>query len=175
MRDNILVVGGYGQVGQVVATRLATRFPGRVIVAGRNMARAAALANTTQGRIAPLQLDLADVPGCVSALDNVQLAIVCLEQNNVAFARACLERGIHYIDISASYHILQQIETFDDLARQHGASAILSVGLAPGLTNLLARYLNDLLDTTETIIGTALGGACEACRWYLRDCAVDRR
>ena len=172
MRDKILICGGYGQVGRVIATRLGERLPGRVVVAGRNQERAAALAQAAQGRLIPRGLDLADEAGWGSALHDASLAIVCLEQNNAAFARACLERGTHVIDISASDHILQQIEALDALARQRGASAVLSVGLAPGLTNLLARYLSDLLDTAETVdicvlLGLGEAHGTDAVRWML--------
>jgi len=48
--------------------------------------------------------------------------------------------GIHYIDISASYHILSRIETLHEEAEEAGATAVLSVGLVPGLTNLLVKH-----------------------------------
>ncbi|MFV2172170.1 hypothetical protein ACFHW2_07115 [Actinomadura sp. LOL_016] len=41
--------------------------------------------------------------------------------------------------MSASHPILRGIEDLDGLAAAHGASAVLSVGLAPGVTNLLAH------------------------------------
>lgn len=178
MRNKILVVGGYGKVGRIIAARLATTFPDRVIVAGRDVARAAAFASETGQGIEPRRLDLADMSHVAQLLDDVQLAIVCIEQNNALFARACLERGIHYIDISASDHILQQIEALDALAQQHAATAVLSVGLSPGLTNMLARYLHDLLDVTHSIdifllldLGEAHGA--DAIRWIVQNASQE--
>lgn len=40
--DSIVVVGGYGAVGQIVCTTLAERFPGKVFAAGRNVRKAEA-------------------------------------------------------------------------------------------------------------------------------------
>jgi YHS domain-containing protein/copper chaperone CopZ len=60
----------------------------------------------------------------------------------------------------------------DSLARQHGAAAAISVGLAPGLTNLLAKHCVERLGALDTLdIGILLGlgeahGAA-AIRWTL--------
>ena len=51
LRDKILIVGGYGNVGRVIASDLADTFPGRVIVAGRNQQKAQAFAATTNGKV----------------------------------------------------------------------------------------------------------------------------
>jgi len=32
MKKNILIIGGYGSVGRLIASRLSDRFPGQVIV-----------------------------------------------------------------------------------------------------------------------------------------------
>lgn len=37
---DILIVGGYGAVGHRIAARLASVYPGRAVVSGRNAARA---------------------------------------------------------------------------------------------------------------------------------------
>jgi len=36
IRDKILVVGGYGNVGRVICGYLAEKFPGKIIAAGRS-------------------------------------------------------------------------------------------------------------------------------------------
>ncbi len=74
-------------------------------------------------------------------LANIALVIMCLEQENTKFAERCLEEGIKYIDISASYSFLQKLELLNPIAVQHNTTAILSVGLAPGLTNLMAMHV----------------------------------
>lgn len=59
--------------------------------------------------------------------------------------------GIHYVDISATESVLSAIERLDPLARTHNATAVLSVGLAPGLTNLLARHCYERLPSATAI------------------------
>jgi saccharopine dehydrogenase (NAD+, L-lysine forming) len=141
-------------------------------------ARAQALTRQTNGRVIPLELDVGDLAQTVQRLDDVRLVIMCLERENTALARACLERGIHYVDISASYAVLQAIEALDPVARANNATAVLSVGLTPGLTNLLARYFADLFDSVEQIdisvlLGLGEAHGADAIRWTLAN--ADRR
>ncbi|WP_444904220.1 saccharopine dehydrogenase NADP-binding domain-containing protein [Microbulbifer sp. CnH-101-E] len=146
----VLIVGGYGQVGRSIAERLAVGFPDRVTVAGRNMDKAKAVAAKigygTEGRA--LDIFGSNDP---SVLADVSLVIVCLDQTNTRFVEQCLSLGIHYIDITADYTFLSEVEKLDNLAKQEGAAAILSVGVAPGLTNMLAAHARDQMERTDRI------------------------
>jgi hypothetical protein len=82
---------------------------------------------------------------------------MCAELDNPRVARACLERGIDYLDVSASHQVLVGIGELDYLARRNDATAVLSVGLAPGVTNLLARHCLEHSSTREARIGVLLG------------------
>ncbi len=146
----ILIVGGYGAVGLSIAERLAPGFPGRVVISGRNIekaqAAAASVGHGTEARA--VDIFAADTG---QALDGVATVIVCLDQTDTRFVEHCLSRGIHYVDISAEYSFLSQVENLDDLARRNGATALLSVGVAPGLTNLLAARARDRMDSVDRI------------------------
>ncbi len=155
----ILIVGGYGQVGLTIAERLAPRFPGRVIVGGRNLdkatAAAAGIGHGAEGRA--VDILAAD---CADGLDGVALVVVCLDQTDTRFVEQCLSRGIHYVDISADYSFLSEVEKLDELAKRNGATAMLSVGVAPGLTNLLAaaaRARMERVDRIDILLVTGLG------------------
>lgn len=148
----VLILGGYGAVGREAATAL-TRIPGtQVIVAGRNPDRAQPIPGTTAMRV-----DAADPADLAKALDGVTTVLMCAEIDNARVAHACLERGIGYVDVSASHDLLAEIGQLDDLARKRGVTAALSVGLVPGITNLLARVCAERSPTTELSIGVLLG------------------
>jgi saccharopine dehydrogenase-like NADP-dependent oxidoreductase len=87
---------------------------------------------------------------------------MCLDQGEAGFVKTCIERGIHYIDISASYPFLVQVEQLDAFARERGATGVLSVGLAPGLTNLLAKRCKDVFDELQRVDIAILLGLGEA-------------
>lgn len=147
---DVLIVGGYGTVGRHIATRLARSHPGRVIVAGRraDAARAAAaeIGHGARGRRFDVSVEPRD-----AELAALALAIVCVDQHDTRFVARCLSSGISYIDVSARYAFLSQVEELDDEARASGAAALLSVGVAPGLTNLLAAEVHRRMDSVRRI------------------------
>jgi len=157
--QNIIIVGGYGAVGNIIARELSAVFPGRVIIAGRNFEKARQLSKRLDGKVLPLQLDLRGHYD-QDILANIYLVIMCIDQQDTRFVNSCIERGIDYIDISANQNLLEKIEAMDEDARKSGSRVILSVGLAPGLTNLLARHcLNRLggADSLDLFILLGLG------------------
>ncbi|MFE0148950.1 saccharopine dehydrogenase family protein [Nonomuraea sp. NPDC059007] len=150
--NTVLILGGYGAVGREAAAAL-TGVPGtRVIVAGRNPGRAAPIPGTTAMRV-----DAADPADLDRALDGVTTVLMCAEIDNARVARACLKRGIGYVDVSASHDLLAEIGGLDDVARASGATAALSVGLVPGVTNLLARVCAERSPAAELRVGVLLG------------------
>ena len=133
----ILIVGGYGHVGSGIARRLAALFPGRVSVGGRDIGRATAAAlavgHGAEGRVVDVSRNDLGV-----ALEDVSATVVCIDQRDTRFVEDCLSRGVHYVDISACHGFLSRVEGLDPVARRADSTAVLSVGVAPGLTNLLA-------------------------------------
>lgn len=174
LRGDILIVGGYGAVGRVTALTLADQFPGQVVVAGRSYAKAEALAQESKGRIRPLQLDLATVHEDNNILDDVAVVVMCLDAPDTRFIRQIFQRGIHYVDITAEDVLFQKIESLSDVAITNGSTAILSVGLTPGLSNLLTRHIQtqfDLLEQVDIHVFLGLGEAhgTAAARWTLHN------
>lgn len=130
--ERVLVLGGYGAVGREAVAGLRGHVP-EIVVAGRDIAKA----RTVDGAI-PMRIDLRH-DDLDEALTGVDAVVMCAERENVRVAEACLRRGVHYVDVSASREILSGIERLNGLAVERKATAVLSVGLAPGVTNLLAR------------------------------------
>ncbi|QBQ41735.1 hypothetical protein E2P86_11465 [Sphingobacterium psychroaquaticum] len=139
MKKKILIVGGYGAVGRQIATNLVHTYPNLILVAGRNYSKAEKLADELSSKVIPYAFDLANFEDD-PILNEVQLVIVCLDSPNTKFVEACIIKGINYLDISAQYASLQLIENLDAQARTHKSTIVLSAGLAPGMTNLLAQH-----------------------------------
>jgi len=174
MNGKILVVGGYGNVGRTIAVELGNRFPGRVIAAGRDFRKAQAFALETGMKVLPLELDVFNIRDDFMLPDEVSLVIMCLDLPDTTFTKRCLRQGISYVDISATYGLLSQIELLDAEAREHNATVVLSVGLAPGLTNLLAAHCKSKFERMESAdifvllgLGEAHGEA--AIRWTIEN------
>jgi saccharopine dehydrogenase-like NADP-dependent oxidoreductase len=169
-----LIVGGYGSVGHTIAEELATApdGPSSVVVAGRDGTKANAVAAEFGEHVSGVAFDLQETESYARVLDDVDQVVMCVDQSGTAFVEACLERGIDYIDVTASDEFFREVELLDDSARHGGAAAVLSVGLAPGVTNLLAKRMADQLSAVSEIrigvllgLGEAFGAA--ASRWTL--------
>lgn len=150
MKGKILIVGGYGAVGSSIAERLMKMYPHQVIIAGRSFSKAHAKAEQFQNKVIPQQLDVNNSKD-LSILNDVELVIMCLDQQNTDFVEHCIFKGISYIDISADYQNLQKIEKLHCLAEQNNTTVVLSVGLAPGITNLLAQYVVSQMKNVESV------------------------
>src|SRR5690349_1154892 len=101
-----MIVGGYGAVGSNIASRLAPRFGNRLIIAGRNPGRAAALAESLGQGVRSRVVDITQAADD-TALEDVGCVVMCLDMpEDSSFVRSCFERGIHYVDVSAEYSVL---------------------------------------------------------------------
>lgn len=109
MKRKILIVGGYGAVGSSIAENLVKIYPNQIIIAGRSFSKAKAKAKQFQNKVIPHQLDINN-SNDFSVLDEVELVVMCLDQQNTDFVEYCISKGISYIDISADYQNLQKIE-----------------------------------------------------------------
>jgi saccharopine dehydrogenase (NAD+, L-lysine-forming) len=174
MNGRILIVGGYGAVGRVVATRLAEKYPGQVVAAGRNYDRANELSRATNGKIQPLALDIFTAHETPEILDDVALVIMCLDLPDTRFAEMCLQKGVAYVDVTATYAYLSRVEALNEVAQAGGGTAVLSVGITPGLTNLLASHAKSQFDDLQQLdihvllgLGEAHGEA--AVRWMVKN------
>ncbi|MGG1658339.1 saccharopine dehydrogenase family protein [Brevibacillus sp. NRS-1366] len=150
MKDTIIVVGGYGHVGATICKELGEAYPGKVYAAGRNRMRAEAFCRETDGNVLPLQLDISKPIEANLLLESVKLVVMCLDQTDTAFAEACLRSGTHYMDVSANGAFLSRLELWGESGESVG-TGVLSIGLAPGLTNLLASEAQQLLDDVTDI------------------------
>lgn len=122
----VLVLGGYGAVGRHLVAEL-RRTGDIVLVAGRDPARA------------DVGIDLGD-PGLRSyreALDGIDVVVNTSGSEDPRLAQQAAEHGSAFVDVTASTGYVALLEQ-----QPPAGPVILSVGLAPGLTNLLAAAVH---------------------------------
>lgn len=71
--------------------------------------------------------------------------------HNVEVMRACLEAKANYVDMGGLFHVSRKQMLLDDDFKKAGLTAILGMGSAPGIVNVMARYACDRLDTIEYV------------------------
>jgi saccharopine dehydrogenase-like NADP-dependent oxidoreductase len=156
----ILVVGGYGVVGRRIAAHLAAEFPGRVLIAGRDEQRAAAVSVEIGEGTKPRRVDVNDPPTIERALDGVGTIISCVAQREMHLLRASIGHGLAYTDVAPRLAFWEGAEKLSHEARKSGARIVLGAGLSPGISNMMAAQLAKTLgrmERLETAILLSLG------------------
>jgi len=163
MRVAILGVGG---VGRTLASELrADERVDALLLADAVPERAKVLAGM-KGRVhlEARQLDASDPAAVARTIRKWDLVVnATLPKHNLAIMRAALDAGVSYLDIAGTGPavpggtpgILEQLELHDRF-RDAGLRALLSMGLDPGFTNVLARDAADKLDTICGCFGVGL-------------------
>jgi saccharopine dehydrogenase-like NADP-dependent oxidoreductase len=159
MKDKILVIGGYGQVGMIICKDLGKKFPGKVIVAGRSYDKAEKFTKSSMGDMIPLEFDAFANYDQDQIWDDISTVVMCIDQRDTKLVESCLRNNVNYVDITASFNFLSKVQSLN-IAKTTEATGILSVGLTPGLTNLLVKYSKshfDHLDRADISVMLGLG------------------
>jgi saccharopine dehydrogenase (NAD+, L-lysine forming) len=155
----ILLIGGYGQVGKLLARRLARYEKYAITIAGRDLSKALVVSKELGGSVKAARYDLNawDGPN-QKVIDDQDVVVVCMDYNGLAIISHCIRKGIAYFDLSADINHLRQVELLESLAIQHRTLVSPGHGLCPGLSNLLGRYLVDQHPgLTKVLTGVLLG------------------
>lgn len=139
MKDKVLIIGGYGEVGDKVASLLYPKHSYNLVIAGRNLGKATTLATQLGEGVEACAIDLSLETGFGDVLSNVKMVIMCIDCKNTLFLENCWAENIVYLDITASYNVIQQLESMSESVKAMGSTVLCSVGVAPGLTNLAAK------------------------------------
>lgn len=149
-----IAVVGAGAMGRWAVKELGlTSEVDEVVVGDLDPARAARVAaEMGEGKAHGLAVDAADeshrtllaaLAGCDAMINATQ------HFWNLNVMRAAVSAGCHYTDMGGLFHVTRQQVELGGLFEEAGLTAVIAMGGAPGVTNVLARYGADRLDTVE--------------------------
>ncbi|HMM45241.1 MAG TPA: saccharopine dehydrogenase NADP-binding domain-containing protein [Candidatus Macondimonas sp.] len=150
MKTNILLYGANGYTARLILDH-ARQIGVPLILAGRNADRVRSVAREygCESRI----FDLTDVEAAAGHLGDIAVVL------NVAgpfvrtaepMARACLETGTHYLDITGEIPVFEALAALDGRAREAGVMLMPGVGFDVVPTDCLAAHLKrQLPDATH--------------------------
>jgi lysine 6-dehydrogenase len=141
---------GAGAMGSAAA-RLAARRPDvEPLVLDFDRARAEQVLAEV-GRGEARQVD-AESGGLEAALRDAEAVAACLPYRlNLSVMEAALAARCPYADLGGLYHVTLDQLRLDQRFRDAGVPAVLGIGMAPGITNLLARLGADRLDEVDSV------------------------
>ena len=150
-RDVVAVLGGAGAMGRAAVHHLAVSRR-RVLVLD-DAAAARRTARIYGGRSArSAAVDARDPKRLARALGGAAVVVHCAPYAfNLGVMQAALEAGCHYVDLGGLFHTTRRQLRLDREFQRAGLLAVLGMGSAPGITNVMARLAADLLDGVRAI------------------------
>lgn len=150
-----IVLGGAGCMGRITVTDLVktSSKQDEVIIADYDLGKAQALAKSFRDkRVRALRVDLKDRAAAVKALAGADALLNSVQYTfNVDVMQIALAIKAHYVDLGGLFHITRKQLELDKQFKAIGRTAVLGMGAAPGITNILSRYAADQLDTVTEI------------------------
>ncbi len=168
----IWLLGGYGDVGVRTARRLSDMQDRPIVLAGRSGREAEAAASQLGRDVSGAAVDATD-PAAHGAVADAAAVINLTESTPHALAAAVVKAGGVFLDTSASPGYLKGLEAHLS-GRGMPGLAVLSVGLSPGLTNIMAARLKSECPDIEAIdlcleIGLGQHHGRAATVWFLEN------
>jgi saccharopine dehydrogenase-like NADP-dependent oxidoreductase len=150
----VVVFGGGGAMGRVVVQDL-VECPDvtGILVADYNEGKAREVAERFKDkRVQSCFADATKVEEVAKIFKGYAAVINCAQYDvNLQVMEACVKAGCHYNDLGGMFHMTKkQLKLFDDF-KKAGLTAVLGMGAAPGITNVLSRYACDRLDEVSEI------------------------
>jgi len=152
-----MIYGATGYTGSLIA-REAVKRGERPILAGRNAEAVEALARELGLEWRAFDLDKIDLSG-------VELVLHCAGpfiHTSKPMVRACLDAGVHYVDITGEIAVFEAIFRKNDEAVQRGVTLLPGAGFDVVPTDCLAAMLKERLPDANELwlaLHTSKGGA----------------
>ena len=158
MARTVLVVGGSGAFGSRLADGLAATTDFDVVIAGRDLARAKALAAALGPRVRATRLDTAAVTAGELRATGAFVVVDAagpFQGADYRLARAAIAARMHYIDLADARDFVAGFDALDTEARAAGIVALTGASSTPALSNAVLDTLTRgwrRIDTVEIAI-----------------------
>lgn len=155
----ILIIGGYGNFGSFIATRLAREPDLKIIIAGRSAEKAKAFGETIGAEYAVINIEK-DIHNAIASIKPDILIHTSgpFQEQSYSVAEACIRYGCHYIDLADGRAFVANFTKLDEAAKNKGVLAVCGASSVPCLTAaILDKYQNEFqnLESIDYGIATA--------------------
>ena len=139
-------------MGSVAVRDLVERTDHHVVVGELRTDEAEAMAGTLGPRVTVRSVDVENADSLAEAVSECDVVLsATFMRHNVRVTRAAIAAGVHMVDLGAYvWDTRDQIE-LDEEARAAGCRIVPGCGVAPGLTNVLARHGAERFDAVRAI------------------------
>ena len=157
MQPRILILGGYGNTGFLIAKLLLWESDARLVIAGRNANQAQRVADELNGefktdRASSQQVDAANKTSLESALADIDMLVVASSTLDYVgnVAEAAIKAGVDYLDVQLSSRTkLAVLQALRDKIEKEERCFITDAGFHPGVPAAMVRYIALKFDALE--------------------------
>jgi saccharopine dehydrogenase-like NADP-dependent oxidoreductase len=150
-----VVIGGAGAMGRITVRDLLefTNDNDSVVIADYDFEKAKAQADALKSsKVIPLRVDVNDLSGTANALRGSDVIINSVQYHmNLSVMEGALASGAHYVDLGGLFHMTRKQLELHERFKSAGLLALIGMGAAPGITNILSRMGAEELDTVREI------------------------
>ena len=149
---DLVVYGSYGYTGRLVVGECEKRNL-RVLLSGRNSNALQEQSSLTGFPFRAVDID--DHVGLVSLLGQARVVLHCAGpfiKTARQMAKACLEAGTHYLDITGEHQVFSMLADLDEQARARGIVVMPGTGFDVVPTDCLAAYLKQQMPEANDLV-----------------------
>ena len=151
MNSRVLILGGYGNFGKRIAAALVAKdIP--VLIAGRNLQKAEAMAASLGDKARPVSLDAEmALEGQLSVLKPTVVinTVGPFQGASYQIAESCIAQGVHYVDLADGRDFVSGITALDDAAKAAGVVVISGASTVPGLSSAVVEHFKSEFSEIE--------------------------
>lgn len=153
MKESTVFVLGGGRTGLTAVRDLAASgLVKQIIIGDVETSRAEKLAAELGSKVRVTKVDLTNQANLVTAIKQAQVLInATWYEYNLEVMKACIEAGVHYLDLGGLFHVTRKQMELDESARRAGVTAVLGAGESPGITNVMCAASRQELDSVEEV------------------------
>ena len=155
-KKTIMILGGYGNTGKLLARLLLSETDAHLVIAGRNVEKAERLVRELNAVFAGDRVQAVCVDASAPASLRLGLAgmdLVVVASSTTQYVRqlsaGAMEAGVDYLDIQYSPEKIGVLRSMEGEIQRAGRCFITDGGFHPGLPGLLVRYVSQYFDKLE--------------------------
>ncbi len=136
------IVGAAGATGSVVVAELCKSSTAKILVAGRDLPRAQALARQFDGRVSAAKVDIFDSRSLADFCSKCSIVVNCAGPTIVVqdrVAQAALHAQCHYVNPGGFSLVKKRLLPNASQIADSGLCFVLSAGWVPGMSEVLPR------------------------------------